>query len=159
MAIIKKTTVVLILTCALLIPIKAFAYTESLDLKSELSRIEEQVNFHVLIPENYTNWKMIFKNLDTENSKSILITFQDKGSEGKYVFESIQKKGNNINLRSGEHVIISKYHGTFTPWSPSRNNPVPSGGILKWVQNDTSVELKSSYMSKEEMIKLASKMK
>ncbi|GLY12975.1 MULTISPECIES: DUF4367 domain-containing protein [Bacteria] len=137
------------------------AIEPNIELKSELSKVEENVDFKVFIPENYNQWKLIIKSLafDKKNPDSVLITFEDKETKGKYIFECIQTKSNGDHPENGSIVNVNHNKARFTPWAASRNNQKPVGGILTWNQNGTNIEMKSSYLTKEEMIQIAKKMK
>ncbi|MGG4132481.1 DUF4367 domain-containing protein [Paenibacillus illinoisensis] len=54
----------------------------------------------------------------------------------------------------GEKININGFEGRFEPWV----NHVP-GGYLRWVNNDTFIEIDSGELTKEEMISLARSMK
>ncbi|MFS0868855.1 hypothetical protein [Paenibacillus xylanilyticus] len=54
----------------------------------------------------------------------------------------------------GEKININGFEGRFEPWV----NHVP-GGYLRWVHNDTFIEIDSGELTKEEMIVLARSMK
>lgn len=152
----------IILACGMLINTLLFSFSETnLELKSELSKIEEQVNFKVFMPKDYYHWKMILKLLssDQKNADSVLITFEDKKTEGKYIFDCIQTKSNDDHDINGSIVSLNGNEAIFTTWAASRNQPKPTGGILTWNQDGTNIEIKSSWLTKEEMIEIAKKMK
>ncbi|MEW4428116.1 DUF4367 domain-containing protein [Paenibacillus pabuli] len=54
----------------------------------------------------------------------------------------------------GEKININGFEGRYEPWV----NHVP-GGYLRWVHNDTFIEIDSGELTKEEMIALAKSMK
>lgn len=54
----------------------------------------------------------------------------------------------------GEKININGIEVRFEPWA----NHIP-GGYLRWVQNDTYIEIDSGELTKEEMIALAKTMK
>lgn len=54
----------------------------------------------------------------------------------------------------GEKIKINGFEGRYEPWV----NHVP-GGYLRWVRNDTFIEIDSGELTKEEMIALAKSMK
>ncbi|WP_433921726.1 hypothetical protein [Paenibacillus taichungensis] len=54
----------------------------------------------------------------------------------------------------GEKMNINGIEGRFEPWA----NHI-SGGYLRWVQNDTFIEMDSKELTKEEMIALAKSMR
>lgn len=54
----------------------------------------------------------------------------------------------------GEKININGIEGRFEPWA----NHIP-GGYLRWVQNDTFIEMDSKELIKEEMIALAKSMR
>lgn len=54
----------------------------------------------------------------------------------------------------GEKMNINGIEGRFEPWA----NHIP-GGYLRWVQNDTFIEMDSGELTKEEMIALAKSMR
>lgn len=54
----------------------------------------------------------------------------------------------------GEKININGVEARFEPWA----NHIP-GGYLRWVQNDTFIEIDSGELTKEEMIALAKSMK
>ncbi|AEI39696.1 DUF4367 domain-containing protein [Paenibacillus mucilaginosus] len=55
---------------------------------------------------------------------------------------------------SGEIIELNRLDARFIPWSGHT-----SGGFLRWIQDDTYVELDSGELSKNEMIKIAKSMK
>ncbi|MGV2881298.1 DUF4367 domain-containing protein [Paenibacillus taichungensis] len=54
----------------------------------------------------------------------------------------------------GEKININGIQGRFEPWA----NHIP-GGYLRWVQNDTFIEMDSGELTREEMIALAKSMR
>ncbi|KGA96537.1 hypothetical protein AJ85_01195 [Alkalihalobacillus alcalophilus ATCC 27647 = CGMCC 1.3604] len=60
-----------------------------------------------------------------------------------------------FNKNEGVAVEINKHNGRFIRW----DDQAYPGGVLRWVQNETFIELKSTVLNKEQLIEIAENMK
>jgi hypothetical protein len=150
----------------------------------ELDKLKTVADFELLAPSySVQSYKLEFKEpypfvLNQSVSKVRLHFFDKSGQtylfgieEHKAVGYKVNRVVTNVDVRNrtsttrtivedfkfnehGEKMNINGIEGRFEPWA----NHIP-GGYLRWVQNDTFIEMDSGELTKEEMIALAKSMR
>ncbi|MEJ8548851.1 DUF4367 domain-containing protein [Brevibacillus borstelensis] len=136
------------------------------DAERELRQIRKKVDFQILLPENASQkWGLEIKTYPqgvTDKIKKIRLHYLDENNENLMIGigQSKAYPNESVELPHGTKVMINGNLGYFSEWGgPTINQKkVPIGGLL-WVQNGTFIELNSSSLSKDEMIKIANSMK
>jgi hypothetical protein len=159
---------------SILEPSKPFTNSTNIDFK-ELKR---EINFNVLLPRNH-GYKMEIKEpyplVAGQSISRIRLHYFDQTGR-KYIFGieehkatdyKIEREETNIDVRNqssstrsviedfrfnlrGEKVNINGIEGRFEPWADHS-----SGGYLRFVQEDTYIEIDSGELSRQMMIDLA----
>ncbi|WP_024628683.1 MULTISPECIES: DUF4367 domain-containing protein [unclassified Paenibacillus] len=149
-----------------------------------MDKLKTVADFELLAPSySVQSYKLEFKEpypfvLNQSVSKVRLHFFDKSGQtylfgieEHKAVGYKVNRVVTNVDVRNrtsttrtivedfkfnehGEKMNINGIEGRFEPWA----NHIP-GGYLRWVQNDTFIEMDSGELTKEEMIALAKSMR
>ncbi|MED3604247.1 DUF4367 domain-containing protein [Bacillus subtilis] len=130
--------------------------------RKDLSYLKEHANFHVLVPKDTSsNWKLTIKNYPNQDKKISMtrLNYEDHAYRNYVMVGIAQSKFKNQPLRYSDgknvkNVTINGQKGIFERWADGTK-----GGILRWVQNGTYVEMDSSNLKDTEMVQLAQSMK
>ncbi|MGG0657236.1 DUF4367 domain-containing protein [Rummeliibacillus pycnus] len=143
-----------------IISAKAIKYNHN---SKTISELKKEVNFTILTPTNIPNdWT-----LDTKTSLSPFITLHYMDSKDTKLMVGINQ-GLGFPLTKddfpyAQQVDINGNKGYFQGWEESgevdKNGDTITGGLLRWVQDGTYVEMSSSRLSKERMLEIARSMK
>ncbi|EEM44230.1 DUF4367 domain-containing protein [Bacillus cereus] len=136
----------------------SFARTES-NKGILLSEVKKKAEFKVLTPQEFLgNWSLVIKPYPSERSSKIdkiRLTYVDKSLKDYMMLGIEQRKADTSLLENrGEVVKIKNSKGLFEAWEGGS----PKGGILRWVQSGTYIEMHSSKLTKKEMLGLAQSM-
>lgn len=126
-----------------------------------IAEIQKEVDFTVLtptrIPDDWT--------LEIKTSICISLHYMDS-TDTKLMVSIDLRKGTRViydGSPRSQQVDINGNIGYFQEWGDSgnvdQNGEIISGGILRWAQDGTSVQMMSSRLSKEEMLEIARSMK
>ncbi|MBU7595690.1 DUF4367 domain-containing protein [Metabacillus halosaccharovorans] len=112
------------------------------------------------IPSDWTLDIKTYPWNEKENIKDFRLHYMDKndkflmfGIEEKKVFGNLEKI-----VRDEKELNLNGYKGYYSSFKSSINNENPVGGILRWTQNDTYIEMNSSTLTEEQMINIAKSM-
>lgn len=134
-----------------------------------IEALQKEIDFKLLVPTKIPkDWVLEIKAGPRTNEKQeyFSLNFLDKNdqylmmslNQKKALFkelDSSQKRHDNTEL-----VQINNCEGHFEAWVGTRNGVKDiSGGYLRWIHKGTYVEMVSSRLSKEEMIKIAKSLK
>jgi len=125
-----------------------------------ISEIQKEVDFRVLTPKRIPDdWTLEIKTspwvrlhyMDSKDTKLMVLICLSKGFP---LFDDDFPHRQQVNINGNK--------GYFQEWDDSgevdKNGENINGGILNWVQEDTSVEMLSSRLSKEQMLEIARSM-
>lgn len=162
-------------------PLVAAANSKGVSLDIEMQELQRAADFKLLVPYNLDRKvKVEIKNLypyvpGQPVSEIRLHFFDDTGQtylfaveEHKAVGYKTERQVTNVDLRNrtsvtrtfveefkfserGEKININGTEGRFERWA----NRMP-GGYLRWIQDDTYIEIDSKVFTKEEMMDWAS---
>jgi len=143
-----------------IISAKAIKYNHN---SKTIPELKKEVDFTLLTPTNIPNdWT-----LDTKTSLSPFITLHYMDSKDTKLMVGINQ-GLGFPLTKddfpyAQQVDINGNKGYFQGWEESgevdNNRDTITGGLLKWVQDGTYVEMNSSRLSKEKMLEIARSIK
>ncbi|OOQ93197.1 DUF4367 domain-containing protein [Bacillus cereus] len=153
-----KVVLLLTLFITVLYTEPTFAKTVS-NVKILLVEMKRKAEFKVLVPQELTqNWSLVMKTYPSKKSNRIdkvRLTYINTALKNYMMLGIEQSKAHESDIISrGTKVQINKYKGRFEAWEGGS----PKGGILRWIQNGTYVEMNSSNLTKDEMIQLAKSM-
>jgi hypothetical protein len=126
-----------------------------------ISEIKKKVDFTVLTPQKIPdNWT-----IDTKISPWVMLHYMDS-KDTKMMVGIDLRMGfplSDDDFPSAEKVDINGNNGYFSRWGDSgkldnKGEPI-TGGLLRWVQDGTYVEMNSSRLPKENMLEIARSMK
>lgn len=136
-----------------------------------LSELKEKVDFSVHVPEKIPNdWTLEIKTYPMNAKKHFtyfrLHYYTDKTAPTLYVGIE-QRKGTKILKKpitpNTEEIYINENRGFFTAWGNSgefdKKGELITGGVLRWAENGTLLEMDSSRIPKEMMLEIARSMK
>ncbi|WP_057915953.1 DUF4367 domain-containing protein [Peribacillus muralis] len=133
-----------------------------------ISGIKKKVDFKVVVPQNIPNdWTLEIKTYPwDEKDKITNFSLHYMDSDDKYLLISIdQRKGpfkKEMHINE-EQVDINGHKGFFVEWGNSgeldKKRELVTGGLLRWVQEGTYVEMHSSRISRNKMLEVARSMK
>ncbi|MGE6963873.1 DUF4367 domain-containing protein [Bacillus thuringiensis] len=137
----------------------SFAHTGS-NGKITLTEMKGKAEFRVFVPKEFSqNWSLVIKTYPSKQSDKInkvRLTYVDKTLKNYMMLGIEQSKAHESDITSrGVIVQINNYKGRFEAWEGGSQK----GGILRWIQNGTYVEMNSSNLTKKEMVQLAKSMK
>lgn len=126
-----------------------------------IDEIQKEVDFTVLtptrIPDDWT--------LDTKTSPWLSLHYMDR-NDTKLMVSIDLRKGTRVPYDGSPHskqVDINGNIGYFSEWGDSgkvdQNGEILTGGILRWAQDGTSVQMLSYSLSKNQMLEIARSMK
>lgn len=136
-----------------------------------LSELKEKVDFSVHIPEKIPNdWTLEIKTypMDAKNQFTYfrLHYYLDKSVPMLYVGIEQRKKTTKLKepiTPNTEKINVNGNKGFFTAWGNSgefdKKGELITGGVLHWAENGTLIEMDSSRIPKEAMLKIAQSMK
>ncbi len=126
-----------------------------------ISEIKEKADFTILtprkLPEDWT--------LDTKTIPCISLHYMNSNDTKLMVAIDLRRAYplSDEDFPHSQKVYINGNEGYFQEWGESgkvdKHGDTIAGGILNWVQEGTYVELRSSILSKEKMLKVARSMK
>jgi hypothetical protein len=98
-------------------------------------------------------WEVVVKpypSADSDTITSVRLSYLDKNLKDYMIVGIEQSKGNNIS-NNGKEININGNKGRFEAWAEEKK-----GGLLRWVQDDTYIEMNSTNLTEKEMIELQS---
>jgi hypothetical protein len=125
-----------------------------------ISEIKKEVDFTVLTPKRIPDdWT-----LDTKTSPWIMLHYMDS-MDTKLMVAIHLSRGLPLadeDFPHSQEVDINGNKGYFLKWIDSgeidKNGDTITGGLLRWVQDGTYVEMSSSRLSEEKMLEIARSM-
>lgn len=134
-----------------------------------IEALQKEIDFKLLVPTKIPkDWVLEIKDGPRTEGKQeyFNLKFLDKNDQNLMISLYQRKaKFKELNLYQSrsdntEFVQLNNIEGHFEAWIGTRNgvNDIP-GGYLRWIQEGTYVEMVSSRLPKEEMIKIAKSLK
>ncbi|QFT87645.1 hypothetical protein FIU87_03185 [Bacillus sp. THAF10] len=135
-----------------------------------VSEVKQKVDFHVLVPEDIPDdWTLEIKTYPWEadtNFTHFRLHFMDK-SDTIFKVGIEQKKSTTHKedhlYANAEEVAINDHIGLFISWGNTGERDdkgeIITGGLLRWTQDGTFIEMNSTRISKKEMLTIARSMK
>ncbi|MFC9601392.1 DUF4367 domain-containing protein [Peribacillus butanolivorans] len=133
-----------------------------------ISEIKRKVDFKVVVPQNIPNdWTLEIKTYPwDEKDKITNFSLHYMDSDDKYLLINIgeSKESSNKEMHiNEEQVDINGHKGFFVEWGNSGEldikGEIITGGLLRWIQEGTYVEMHSSRVSRNKMLEVARSMK
>ncbi|XHU85499.1 DUF4367 domain-containing protein [Peribacillus muralis] len=133
-----------------------------------ISEIKRKVDFKVVVPQNIPNdWTLEKKTYPwDEKNKITNFSLHYMDSDDKYLLIGIEKSKESSNKEmnnNAEQVDINGHKGFFVEWGNSgeldKEGELITGGLLRWIQEGTYVEMDSSRVSRNTMLDVARSMK
>ncbi|MFE4243883.1 DUF4367 domain-containing protein [Peribacillus butanolivorans] len=133
-----------------------------------ISEIKKKVDFKVVVPHNIPNdWTLEIKTYPwDEKDKITNFRLHYMDSDDKYLLigiEQSKESSNNEMHINEEQVDINGHKGFFVEWGNSgeldKKGELVTGGLLRWIQEGTYVEMVSSRVSRTKMLEVARSMK
>jgi hypothetical protein len=126
-----------------------------------IAEIQKEVDFTILtptrIPDDWT--------LDTKTSPWLMLHYMDS-NDTKLMVSIDLRKGTRVpydGSPQSKQVDINGNIGYFSEWGDSgkvdQDGGIITGGLLKWTQDGTFVEMLSYSLSKNQMLEIARSMK
>ncbi|MFP3512943.1 DUF4367 domain-containing protein [Peribacillus sp. SIMBA_075] len=133
-----------------------------------ISEIKRKVDFKVVVPQNIPNdWTLEIKTYPwDEKDKITNFSLHYMDSDDKYMLihigQSKESSNKEMNINA-EQVDINGNKGFFVEWGNSgeldKKGELVTGGLLRWIQEGTYVEMESSRVSRNKMLEVARSMK
>ncbi|MGN7308618.1 DUF4367 domain-containing protein [Bacillus subtilis] len=149
----------------------------------DLNQIIKHTNFKLFLPEDSDKeWTIEVKDPTKispgQSIQSIQFNFFDKSGSFRFLIKQhkstdfieqreitdIDVQNNMVTTRTikekfefsseGESINLSGYTARFERWADGT-----TGGILRWIQNDTYIEIDSKTLTKDDMISIAKSMR
>ncbi|MDP1421704.1 DUF4367 domain-containing protein [Peribacillus simplex] len=133
-----------------------------------ISEIKRKVDFKVVVPQNIPNdWTLEIKTYPwDEKDKITNFSLHYMDSDDKYLLIHIGQSKESFNKEmniNAEQVDINGNKGFFVEWGNSgeldKKGELVTGGLLRWIQEGTYVEMESSRVSRNKMLEVARSMK
>ncbi|MDM5222398.1 DUF4367 domain-containing protein [Peribacillus sp. NJ11] len=133
-----------------------------------LSEIKRKVDFKVVVPQNIPNdWTLEIKTYPwDEKDKITNFRLHYMDSDDKYLLIGIEQSKESSNKEmniNADQVDINGHKGFFVEWGNSgeldKKGEIVTGGLLRWIQEGTYVEMESSRVSRNKMLEVARSMK
>ncbi|MEK4012795.1 DUF4367 domain-containing protein [Peribacillus sp. FSL M8-0224] len=133
-----------------------------------ISEIKKKVDFKVVVPHNIPNdWTLEIKTYPwDEKDKITNFRLHYMDSDDKYLLIGIEQSKESSNKEmhiNEEQVDINGHKGFFVEWGNSgeldKKGEIVTGGLLRWIQEGTYVEMVSSRVSRTKMLEVARSMK
>ncbi|MFJ7755334.1 DUF4367 domain-containing protein [Peribacillus muralis] len=133
-----------------------------------ISEIKRKVDFKVVVPENTpSDWTLEIKTYPWgEKNKITNFNLHYMDSDDKYLLIDIEqsKEASNKEMNiNAERVEINGHKGYFVEWGNcgelDKKGEIITGGLLRWKQEGTYVEMYSSRVSRKQMFEVARSMK
>ncbi|MDM5291774.1 DUF4367 domain-containing protein [Peribacillus simplex] len=133
-----------------------------------LSEIKRKVDFNVVVPQNIPNdWTLEIKTYPwDEKDKITNFRLHYMDSEDKYLLIGIEQSKGSSNKEmniNAEQVDINGHKGSFVEWGNSgeldKKGEIVTGGLLRWIQEGTYIEMESPRVSRNKMLEVARSMK
>lgn len=133
-----------------------------------LSEIKRKVDFNVVVPQNIPNdWTLEIKTYPwDEKDKITNFRLHYMDSEDKYLLIGIEQSKGSSNKEmniNAEQVDINGHKGSFVEWGNcgelDKKGEIVTGGLLRWIQEGTYIEMESSRVSRNKMLEVARSMK
>ncbi|MFE4133694.1 DUF4367 domain-containing protein [Peribacillus sp. YIM B13482] len=138
-----------------------------------LSEIKRKVDFKVVVPQSIPNdWTLEIKTYPwDEKDKITNFRLHYMDSDDKYLLIGIEQSKESSNSSkiskemdiNAEQVNITGHKGFFVEWGNSgeldKKGELITGGLLRWIQEGTYVEMESSRVSRNKMLEVARSMK
>lgn len=130
----------------------------------DIDKIKKKADFKILTLQGNYNWRVEIIPISNGNLKKvqmIRLSYFEKNSDKMIVgFEQMQATGITQPFTNGvKNIDINGNKAYFESWKNSIRRKAPKGGILQWIQNGTYIQMQSSVLTENEMIKLAQSMK
>ncbi|MGW6302337.1 DUF4367 domain-containing protein [Peribacillus butanolivorans] len=133
-----------------------------------ISEIKRKVDFKVVVPQNIPNdWTLEIKTYpwgEKDKITNFRLHYMDR--EDKYLLIGIEQSKGSSNKEmniNAEQVDINGHKGFFLEWGNSgeldKKGELVTGGLLRWIQEGTYVEMESSRVSRNKMLEVARSMK
>ncbi|MCK1981965.1 MULTISPECIES: DUF4367 domain-containing protein [Peribacillus] len=133
-----------------------------------ISEIKRKVDFKVVVPQNIPNdWTLEIKTYPwDEKDKITNFSLHYMDSDDNYMLihigQSKESSNKEMNINA-EQVDINGNKGFFVEWGNSgeldKKGELVTGGLLRWIQEGTYVEMESSRVSRNKMLEVARSMK
>ncbi|MEC0347869.1 DUF4367 domain-containing protein [Peribacillus frigoritolerans] len=133
-----------------------------------ISEIKRKVDFKVVVPQSIPNdWTLEIKTYPwDEKDKITNFSLHYMDSDDKYLLihigQSMESFNKEMNINA-EQVDINGNKGFFVEWGNSgeldKKGELVTGGLLRWIQEGTYVEMESSRVSRNKMLEVARSMK
>lgn len=134
------------------------SFAQEIGVNNNLSQIKKKTDFKLLSPQNIEKkWEVVIKPYPSAKSNiitSVRLSYLDKKLNDYVVVGIEQTKGNKIS-NVGNIVDINGSKGRFEAWAEKDK----IGGLLRWVQGNTHIEMNSTNLTKDEMLELAKSFK
>lgn len=125
-----------------------------------IPEIKKKVNFTILTPKKIPDdWT-----LDTKISPWVMLHYMDSKDRKLMVAIHLSRRISlsDEDFPSAQRVDINGNKGYFSKWVDSgkldKNGELITGGLLRWIQAGTYVEMQSSRLPKEKMLEIARSM-
>ncbi|EMI3505938.1 DUF4367 domain-containing protein [Bacillus cereus group sp. Sample62] len=134
-----------------------------------MSEVREKVRFKVYVPQQLpNNWTLEIKTYpweETENINYFRMHYMDK--KDKKLLLGIEQRKETSNKEEihphANQVNINGYTGYFEEWGNSgeldKKGELVTGGLLSWTQKGTYIQMNSSRITKDKMLKIARSLK
>jgi hypothetical protein len=132
-----------------------------------IAEVKEEVNFKVLVPKKIPEeWTLEIKTRDNkeENLSGIRLHYMDENDENIMLGIEEKKVSKRAisqleeEISEGDKIKVNDVLAYYQEWANSGkklNGKIISGGLLTWIQDETYVQMDSSFLSKDEMIEIA----
>lgn len=133
-----------------------------------LSEIKKKVDFKVVVPHNIPDdWTLEIKTYPwDEKDKITNFRLHYMDSDDKYLLIGIEQSKESSNKEmniNAKQVDVNGHKGFFVEWGNSgeldKKGEIVTGGLLRWIQEGTYVEMESSRVSRNKMLEVARSMK
>ncbi|WP_456278793.1 DUF4367 domain-containing protein [Bacillus sp. AK128] len=158
--------VIIVITCVPLgvVQAKEIKYNHN---SITITEIKGKVDFKVISPKQIPDsWTLEIKTypwVEKDNINSFRLHYMDKNDENLMIgIEERKATPKEIEDKTPNKITINGNSGNFIEWGNSGeklNGKIIVGGKLCWVQDGTYIEMDSSDISMDKMIKIANSMK
>jgi hypothetical protein len=130
---------------------------------STLNEVKQKATFTLLVPQSIPNdWTVELKYpypLDTTKPiHSVRLHYFDKDENYMLGIEQYKAGGLKSKSNDGQLVKLNGYKARFEGWANTGqivNGHLIRGGYLRWVEEDTYIQIDSQSLNKDEMISIA----
>lgn len=134
-----------------------------------IAEVKKEVNFKVLVPKKVPEeWTLEIKTRDNKegNLSSIRLHYMNENDENlilgieerkvsKRVISQLEEEfseGEKIKIKIND---VPAYYQEWANGGKELNGKVITGGLLTWIEDETYVQMDSSFLSKDEMVEIA----